>query len=268
MILINATLTSKEPPCASSFWSKTQKKNLFYILIRKVFLLNFIRKNILPKVSVLRLKWYKILVIIFVFSFLSNSLAQELDLKNQSNSKSADNIKSEFVKDGDDLLSKIITADDSKFGGSLMFSDEEMAKLNEALDAHRNSKPFKARVEKIKVMEVEIEDNIKSYIYLGSILYYAPKNWSVWINDKLISAKDNNVNNELYIKSLNSNQANIVWTMSISKWKILSGSNSESEAPINANNQVEFNFTLGFNQTFILRNRKIVEGKITATQNN
>ena len=57
-------------------------------------------------------------------------------------------------------------------------------------------------------------------------------------------------------------RAKIIWSLSVSKWKILSGKKSEDEAPqLNAKNNVEIEFILKPNQTFILSSGRIVEGR-------
>ncbi len=102
-----------------------------------------------------------------------------------------------------------------------------------------------------------------SYIYLNSILYFPPNSWSVWVNDKKISSEDNKKTAEFYVKAIDNNEVNIIWTISISKWKILSGKKSESSAPkINKNSQVEISFRLKPNQTYILSSGTVVEGRL------
>jgi len=146
---------------------------------------------------------------------------------------------------------------------SLMFGDEEITKIDQALDAYKNEKPFDALIKKeTKIQEKVTADKVDSYIYLESILYHSPNNWSTWINGQKISSTDNKKSNELYIKSISADSANIVWTMSISKWKILTDQTSENDAPVNTDNQVELNFNLSFNQTYILTGGKIIEGRI------
>ena len=106
------------------------------------------------------------------------------------------------------------------------------------------------------------QENVKAYIFLSSILYFGNDSWSLWVNDKKYTAKSNKVENELYFKSVERDKVNIIWKLSVSKWKILSGLRSESLAPkINNNNQVEIDFTLQPNQTFILSSSKVVNGK-------
>ena len=93
-------------------------------------------------------------------------------------------------------------------------------------------------------------------------MYFAEKQWSLWINDKKFGAGSNSSENELYFKSVSQDKTTIVWRLSISKWKILSGKKSEEYAPkINENNQVEVEFTLKPNQTFILSSNKVVDGR-------
>ncbi|MFT7087288.1 MAG: hypothetical protein ACJAZX_000719 [Rickettsiales bacterium] len=155
-----------------------------------------------------------------------------------------------------------------------MYLDTEIDKVKKAFDAFENNRPFQIDSPTetpngiIDPPETETyEDNAKSYIYLGSILYKSPSNWSIWINDQILSSKDNEVSNELYIKSISKEKAEISWTMSISKWKILTNTKTSEGAPINTNNQVEFNFILSFNQTYILNGNKIVEGRASPSKN-
>ncbi len=149
---------------------------------------------------------------------------------------------------------------------SLIFEDDEMIKINEAVDAAKNNTPFKL-LEKTEQAPVAkgIKDE-ESYVYLGSILYRSPKNWMLYLNNKKISYQSNNPEDELYIKAINSNYATIVWSMSVSKWRILTKKTQKDNPKTNANNQVETVFNLAFNQTFVLDEEKIVEGKIINSQ--
>jgi hypothetical protein len=162
-------------------------------------------------------------------------------------------------------ISKIVSSlIPKKSGPSLMFSTEEIEKVEQALLANQNNQPFitdNASVEKEAAGATG--DEVNSCVYLGSILYHSPNSWAAWINGQKITNSDNKVGNEIYIKSINEDKANIVWTMSISKWKILTNQKSESGAPIGANNQVELNFNLSFNQTYMLNGGEVIEGRIT-----
>lgn len=149
---------------------------------------------------------------------------------------------------------------------SIMYSDEEARKIKEAFDAFKNNMPLNFGDSTAPQEVRSTQDNEKAYVYLGSILYQSKNNWSIWINDQKITADNNKASNELYIKKINEDKAHVVWTMSISKWKILSGKEDEKDAPINANNQVELNFILSFNQTYILNANKVVEGRAVASK--
>lgn len=159
---------------------------------------------------------------------------------------------------------------------SLMYDEEQFSNIEKAIEAMRNNQAFtpegaeankqsaedaKKQAEEIKTME-ESEDNVKSYVFLSSIMYFAEKQWSLWINDKKFMSSSNSNDNELYFKNVAQDKATIIWRLSISKWKILSGKKSEEYAPkINENNQVEVEFTLKPNQTFILSSNKVVDGR-------
>ncbi|MES2677039.1 MAG: hypothetical protein V4612_01820 [Pseudomonadota bacterium] len=156
------------------------------------------------------------------------------------------------------------SANSHKNNSSLMYSDDELKKIQEAINALKDGKPLNSDAIQ---EDITPEDNAKSYIYLGSILYNSPNSWSAWINDQKISSTDNKIGNELYIKSINADSVRVIWTMSISKWKILTNKKSEDGAPINQNNQVEIDFTLSFNQTYMLNGSRIVEGRIAPLLN-
>ena len=152
---------------------------------------------------------------------------------------------------------------------SLMFSETDSSNIDKAIEAFQNNQIFeleseeenleKSTTEEAKKLE---QENVKAYIFLSSILYFGTDSWSLWINDKKYTAKSNKVESELYFKSVERDKVNIIWKLSVSKWKILSGLRSESLAPkINNNNQVEIDFTLHPNQTFVLSSNKVVNGK-------
>ncbi len=169
---------------------------------------------------------------------------------------------------------------------SLMLTEIELKNIKKANEAANNGQPFVAETEeesKIKdpkeeqeklkekkkkeqeeklKKEEEEQGSEKSYIYLASIIYFNQNDWVVWINDQKITPKTNQKNKELYIKKVYSNQIDVIWKLSITKWKIISGKKSETIAPkINKDNQIEVSFSLKPNQTFMLSNNSVVEGK-------
>lgn len=170
---------------------------------------------------------------------------------------------------------------------SLMFDKEENNNINRAIDSLKNNQTFipegledqtqnddpdKEKKQEAEAQEAVLEEqrknqaNEKSYIYLASILYSSGKKWIVWINEQKITNESNSRDNELHISNVKSDRAKIVWKMSVSKWKILSGKNSEEFAPkINENNQVEIEFELKPNQTFVLSTNSVFEGKASTS---
>lgn len=177
----------------------------------------------------------------------------------------------------DNLIANILL---SRKATSLMFDDEENDHIGRAINSLRSNEIYvpegaeggtgdenltpeerKKNAEDKKRAE-ENEANEKSYIYLASIIYFTPKDWAVWINQQKITHESNRWDKELYVKSIQKDRVKIVWKISLSKWKILSNSKPESEAPkVNANNQIEVEFELKQNQTFMLNTHSVVEGK-------
>jgi len=159
---------------------------------------------------------------------------------------------------------------------SLMYDDEQYSNIENAIEAMRNNQAFvpqgeeiaklsneeaKKQAEEQKNLEAS-EENAKSYIYLSSIMFFSPQSWSLWINETKYMANSNKEENELFFKDPSQDRVTVVWKLSISKWKILSGKKSEEYAPkINSANQVEVEFSLKPNQTFILSSNKVVDGK-------
>ena len=193
----------------------------------------------------------------------SNEINKKIETANSKTPISASYIK----KSIEDLFSNTKIQ-------SLMFSDTDISNIDKAIEAFQNNQIFeleggeenqeKSITEEEKKLE---QENVKAYIFLSSILYFGNDSWSLWINDKKYTAKNNKLDSELYIKSVKKDRVNIIWKLSVSKWKILSGLRSESLAPkINSNNQVEIDFVLQPNQTFILNSNKVVNGKASVNK--
>ena len=191
--------------------------------------------------------------------------------------------KIELIKNSKDKEIKELA--DKKYD-SLMLTELELKNIKKANEAANNGQPFvaedeeefkiknpKGEQDKLKEQkkkeeeenfkkEEEEQGSEKSYIYFASIIYFNQKDWVIWINDQKITPKTNQQNKELYIKKVHANQIDVIWKLSITKWKIISGKKSETIAPkINKDNQVEVYFSLKPNQTFMLSNNSVVEGK-------
>jgi hypothetical protein len=203
-------------------------------------------------------------------SLLNKSLGKNLDTANPAIDKS------QLLDTGNNVIAHTNDLVGTLLGtnkvSSLMFSDEELSDLERAIDSFKSGQTYTAQQDpknildakkdkKIKDPNAE-EENEKSYIYLASIIYYSPKEWALWINNLKITSDSNKNTKELFVKEIYPGSAKIVWSLSISKWKILSGKKSEDSAPkLNAKNNVEISFTLKPNQTFILGSSRVVEGR-------
>jgi hypothetical protein len=222
---------------------------------------------------------YKISSIIFVAIMQTLIFDESMS---QNSDKMPKSINIDKLKAGETPISSnlIKNALDDIFSPSklksIMYDEEQFSNLEKAIEALRNNQSFvpegeeinKQSAEDAKKQEEEIkklegsEENVKSYVFLSSIMYFSENQWSLWINDKKFLANSNSSENELYFKNIAQDRITIVWRLSISKWKILSGKKSEEYAPkINENNQVEVEFSLKPNQTFILGSNKVVDGR-------
>lgn len=154
---------------------------------------------------------------------------------------------------------------------SLMYTKEQILEINKVVETMRLSPEARRK----ELLESETgsdsastikpkENNEKSYIYLGSILYFSPKTWAVWINGEKISSQTNSNTQEIYVTAIGRDKVQIMWQISFTKWKILTGYEDGEELPeLTADNKVRISFTLKPNQTFILGSNKIVEGKVS-----
>lgn len=238
----------------------------------------------------------KIIFTIIFFLFCADSFAQKSDstfaessLPDKSVTVSEQDKKSNPKQEllnssltnqisSDNLIANILL---SRKATSLMFDDEENDHIGRAINSLRSNEIYvpdgaeagtddknltpeerKKKADEDKKKAEENEANEKSYIYLASIIYFTPKDWAVWINQQKITHESNKIDKELYVKSIQKDRVKIVWKISLSKWKILSNSKPDSEAPkVNANNQIEVEFELKQNQTFMLNSHSVVEGK-------
>lgn len=219
-------------------------------------------------------------LIFLLITIYLNLIFSTLSQNNQEITRSVNIDKISQVNNNDISASAVKKAIDELFSTSkiksLMFDDEQFSNIENAIEAMRNNQAFvpegeeltkqsdeeaKKQAEELRNTEAS-EENAKSYIYLSSIMFFSPQSWSLWINETKYMASSNKEDNELFFKNLSQDKVTIVWKLSISKWKILSGKKSEEYAPkINSANQVEVEFSLKPNQTFILSSNKVVDGK-------
>ncbi len=165
---------------------------------------------------------------------------------------------------------------------SLMYDDEEMELIKKSILALRNGESLsigdedsnKLSKEELAKLEAErknkelLELNERSKIYLGSIIYITQDNWAIWLNKNKITSYNNNKDNEFFVEKISQNKADILWTLSLSKWRVLSGKIGNENLPnTNDKNQALIRFSLKTNQTFILRYNNIIEGKQVSIKN-
>jgi hypothetical protein len=218
--------------------------------------------------------FFKISTNFLLITLISNSAySQEVKIEKSINIDK-NNLANEIsAKSIENSIEQIFSPSKLK---SIMHGDEEFNNIEKAVDAMRNNIDFipegeelskktqedaVKREEELKKLESN-EDNVKSYIYLSSIMFFGQNNWSAWVNDKKYTSSNNKETEEIFLKEISQDKIIILWKLSISKWKILSGKKSEELAPkINTNNQVEVEFTLKPNQTFILGSNKVVDGR-------
>ena len=167
---------------------------------------------------------------------------------------------------------------------SLMFDQNENQEVDRAIDSFKTNKTYvpadteedfsnlseedkKKRAENKKAKDAasnSLKENERSYIYLASIMYSSPDNWTTWVDNQKITSSNNSPDKEFYVKSINQDNIKLLWTLSASKWRIIAGKKSDDEAPkVNEKNQVEIEFELKPNQTFVLKKSLVIEGKVT-----
>lgn len=163
-----------------------------------------------------------------------------------------------------------------------MFDDKENDNIEKAVASLANNQAYKPEgddgsdADKQKESEAQKKDqedfNRKSHIYLSSIMYYNPRSWAVWINDKKITSDDNKKTKEIYLKSVNPDQVAVLWNVSPTKLKVLLGKKADDlNFKLNDAGQIEVRFSLKPNQSFVLGSNSVIEGRIfnnTSTFNN
>ena len=168
------------------------------------------------------------------------------------------NLKSKIIE-----IKKVIQHDSRT---SLMFSESQSKDIAKIIKLMRLDPVERQKRMSGNIVEIDkpLETNEKSYIHLGSIIYLSAKNWVTWINNQKITNRNNNPENEIYVESVQRDQVNLLWQISVTKWKILMGYNSNQILPdLNKNNEIEIRFSLRPNQTFSLSDDKVIEGQFT-----
>jgi hypothetical protein len=105
-------------------------------------------------------------------------------------------------------------------------------------------------------------------LYLGSIMYYSPSHWSVWINSKKVVNAYNSPHNQYYVSSISRTQVELVWKPPslldmIATWRNLTHNGAEPLPNIQID-ETKGTLTLRLrpNQTFLPHTLTINEGLI------
>lgn len=151
---------------------------------------------------------------------------------------------------------------------SFMFSNNIINTIQKALILHDNRSQI--NIDKNEESDGSDEESVNfneemKNIYLKAIMYISNNNWSVWINNKKISNKNNlDKDNEYIIKKINTNGATINLNVSKTKWNYLNSSSTINNEEFNIdekNNKVNFTIQLHPNQTFVFSKNVVIDGK-------
>lgn len=105
-------------------------------------------------------------------------------------------------------------------------------------------------------------------LYLGSIVYYSPTNWSVWINGKKLVNRLNKSSNILFVSNIDRSEAVFVWKPETLQDTGKTWDAKVAEGGVLPKNVVveetkgTITFTLHPNQTFVPRTLTVSEGLI------
>lgn len=135
-------------------------------------------------------------------------------------------------------------------------STDDNDDLSKLLESFKGSATTKTQVQSLP------------YLYLGSILYYSPSQWSVWINGKKLPSHINNPDAIFYVKSISREGGEFVWKPPFfaevqKKWNELSA--NPENLPKNLSVDVvdkSITFTLKPNQTLMTSRLRIEEGLV------
>lgn len=103
---------------------------------------------------------------------------------------------------------------------SIFFSHDQISVANEILALYDN---YQSTASKKSVPEIlqevynpddqaaEMKLARPPNLYLGSIVYYSPANWSVRLNGKRINASDNAATNRYYVSKISRRELELIW---------------------------------------------------------
>lgn len=211
------------------------------------------------------IKIFCILLFFLFFNVNNSHSTATVEIPDKTTQSIADNILSGNNKE--EVLTPISDEYYKPFK-SFMFSDNILHAIQKALVLHNNK--GKVIVDENNSTEESGEeiatfDESMKNVYLKAIMYISNNNWSVWINDKKISNKNNlDEDNEYIIKRINTKEAIILLNVSKTKWNYLNSSGiiTNDKCIIDdEKNKVNFEIKLHPNQTFIFSQNSVIDGK-------
>jgi hypothetical protein len=157
-----------------------------------------------------------------------------------------------------------------------MLTADEMSKVIQALKIYDSYTEHKPVAEQQEAPKQEAQDDIfANYasatppnLYLSSIVYYSPKNWSIRLNGKRVNATDNTVNNRFYVSKISRREIELVWTPSsisevANRWDQVTEGGKKTIDNVKIDNaKGKIILDIRPNQTFVINTLDIREGLI------
>lgn len=154
---------------------------------------------------------------------------------------------------------------------SLLYTKEEMIRILDALSRYLNKDKTQEKNEIIgggseiynfTGKNIKNLANFDSSVYLDSILFFSKKNWSIWANGRKIS-NDDSSSDSVIVRNINEEFVDLSWMIHKGKWKIISTGQEEKYRNSFKENgdKIEIMFRLKPNQTYLLIDNKVIEGK-------
>lgn len=161
--------------------------------------------------------------------------------------------------------------------GSIMFTDEEYRSLRQAISMYERRTGQKAAMSEsagqgttVVAREGTGVAGITPSFYLGSLAYFSPEQWAVWLNNKKYTKEKST--GDINIISVSPEDVLIVWQVDsldviAPNWRsnvaiTSTGSYISQDRLVQVNNSgTEITFTLRPNQSFISSRMEVIEGR-------
>lgn len=103
-------------------------------------------------------------------------------------------------------------------------------------------------------------------IYLGSIMYYSPSNWSIWLNGKKVTNAVNGPDKPLYVEAIDRTHVRLVWkpTSMTALNKVLNKRKIATPEVLDIEGS-RVTVTMRPNQTFVASLLAVLEGMVRQT---